>query len=202
MNFLTENLPETVSIGGRSVPINTDFRAGIQLELLSLDDKLTAERLLQNYFGVQWPEPYDEAIKAAIWFYRCGKPPAKEDDEDKQKLQQTRRSYDFEVDAEAIYTSFWQAYQIDLRSEILHWWDFRALLIDLPEETPFMKRVYYRTAKTDGMSKKQKKAFAKLRKRYELPERGTIDQRLSLMERDEKMKQYVAKRFKEANEKA
>lgn len=200
MNFLTENLPEFVCIGGNYVPINTDFRAGIRLELMSLDDNLTVEQLLFNYFGENWPEPYSEAVKAAIWFYRCGKEQKKED-ESKQKLKKKCRSYDFEVDAEAIYTSFRQAYQINLLTDFLHWWEFRALMVDLPDETPFMRRVYYRTGKTDGMSPKQKKAFKECRKRYALPERGSIDHRLTLVERDTEMKQYVAKRFKETCEK-
>lgn len=197
MNSLIEKLPESVTIGGNTVPINTDFRAGIRLELMSLDDKLTAERLLTNYYGSRWPEPHDEAIKAAIWFYRCGKEPEKKEDDGKQ----IRRSYDFEFDAEAIYTSFQQAYQINLLVDNLHWWEFRALLIDLPDETPFMKRVYYRTGKTTGMTQKQKKAFNECRKRYALPERGAIDHKLTLLERDEKMKHYVERRLKEANEK-
>lgn len=200
MNFLTENLPESVIVGGRTVPINTDFRAGIRLELWSLDDKLNAERLLTNYYGNRWPEPYDEAVKAAIWFYRCGKEPEKED-ETKQKLNQKRRSYDFEFDAEAIYTSFQQAYQINLLADDLHWWEFRSLLVGLPDETPFMKRVYYRTGKTFGMNKHQKKAFEECRKRYALPERGAIDHRLTLIERNTEIKQYVERRFRESNKK-
>ena len=197
MNFLTQDLPELVEVGDCLVPIESDFRAGIRLELMSLDDELTAERLLTNYYGSLWPQPYDEAIEAAIWFYRCGKEPEKKEDDGKQ----IRRSYDFEFDAEAIYTSFQQAYQINLLVDNLHWWEFRALLADLPDETPFMKRVYYRTCKTTGMTQKQKKAFNECRKRYALPERGAIDHKLTLLERDEKMKHYVERRLKEANEK-
>ena len=198
MYLLNMTLPETVNVGGRPVPIDTSFWAGIRLEMMSLNDQLTAERLLTNYYGSRWPEPYDEAIKAAIWFYRCGKEPEKREDDGKQ----IRRSYDFEVDAEAIYTSFQQAYQINLLVDALHWWEFRALLVDLPDETPFMKRVYYRTGKTTGMTPKQKKEFNECRKRFALPERGAIDRRLTLIERDEKMKEYVARRMKQANEKA
>lgn len=168
------------------------------MELMALDGKLTVENIFQNYFGGQWPEPYDEAIKAVIWFYMCGKSKEQsEDDEFAQKLKKKRRSYDFDIDAESIYTSFQQAYKIDLQKINLHWWEFRILLIDLPEETPFMRRVYYRTAKTTGMSAKQKKEFDKLRKKYEIPERGEIDQKLSLLERDEAMKKYVEKRLNE-----
>ena len=50
------------------------------------------------------------------------------------------------------------------------------------------------------MSRKQKKQFEARRKKYALPERGRVDHRLSLMERDQAMRDYVTQRFQEANE--
>jgi len=52
------------------------------------------------------------------------------------------------------------------------------------------------------MSAKQKKDFEERRKRYKLPERGAIDHKLSLLERDTAIKKYVAERFKEVNAKS
>ena len=204
MNILTSQPPETVDIGGRSVPIASGFREGIRFEMMALDENLTADHILANYFGADWPEPYDEAIRAAIWFYHCGEEQTEEkpEPESKKKLKNNRRSYDFEIDAEAIYTSFLQTYGIDLLAENLHWWIFRALLLGLPDETPFKQRVYYRIGSTKGMSAKQKKDFEERRKRYQLPERGAIDHKLSLLERDTAIKKYVADRFKEVNAKS
>lgn len=199
MSILTSTLPETVEVGGRSVPINTDFRAGIRFELMALDEKLTSEQILKNYFGTEWPEPYEDGIQAAIWFYRCGQD-LKEEQKSNRKLKNDRRGYDFEVDAEAIYTSFWQTYEIDLLAENLHWWTFRALLMGLPEDTPFMQRVYYRVGSTKGMTANQKKAFEERRNRYKLPERGSIDHKLTLMERDSAIRKYVDERFRKLNE--
>lgn len=202
MSILTAPLPETVSIGGQCVPIETSFRAGILFEQLALDDNLTVENILRVYYGDRWPEPYEEAVNAAIWFYRCRADEKKAEKESSdRKLKNTKRGYDFEIDAEDIYTSFLQAYGIDLLVNDLHWWTFRALLIRLPDDTPFKQRVYYRTGSTKGMSNKQKKEFEERRKRYALPERGAIDHKLSLMERDAAMKRYVDERFKEANKK-
>ncbi len=199
MNLITSPLPRMVEVGGRQCPINTDFRASIQFELLTLSDKLTPEDILRLYYSADWPRPYDEAIKSAIWFYRCGKEPEPEGKGEKG-LQGTRRSYDFDVDADALFTSFRQAYGIDLSGENLHWWAFRELMLGMPEDTPFKRRVYYRVGSTEGMSRKQKKQFEARRKKYALPERGRVDHRLSLMERDQAMRDYVTQRFQEANE--
>lgn len=199
MSLLTSPLPRQVEIGGCQYDINAGFKAGVQFELLTLSDQLTPEQILSLYYGRNWPQPYDEAIRQAIWFYRCGKEPEPEGKPGKE-LQSVRRSYDFEVDADVLYTSFRQAYGMDLLEEELHWWAFRELMLGLPEETPFKQRVYYRIGSTEGMSRKQKKQFEARRKKYALPERGRVDHRLSLLERDEAMKQYAAQRFREANE--
>lgn len=201
MSFLTSAPPATVKIGGRDCAINTSFRVGMQFELDTLDDTLTAERLLTLYYGEQWPQPYDEAVKQAIWFYRCGREEegdAKPTEKPGSELKASRRSYDFDIDADALYTSFRSAYGIDLLDEDLHWWAFRELMMGLPEDSPFKQRVYYRVGSTEGMSPKQKKAFEERRAKYALPDRGRIDRRLTLEERDAAMLRYVAMRFEEA----
>ena len=141
MNLLTTPLPYAVKVGGREVPINTSFRVGMRFELLALDDQLTPENVLTTFFGDNWPQPYDEAVKQALWFYCLGEPHEKEET-DKQNLKPSRRSYDFEIDADALYTSFREAYGVDLLQEDLHWWAFRELMLGLPDDTPFKQRVY------------------------------------------------------------
>lgn len=201
MSLLTTSPPNMVEIGGVNVPINTSFRVGIQFELQTLEDQLTPESILTMFFGKNWPQPYDEAIQKAIWFYRLGKP-EKEEPAVKTEVSRSKRSYDFETDADALYTSFRSAYGIDLLKEDLHWWAFRELMLGLPDETAFKQRVYYRTGSTAGMSGKQKKQFEALRAKYAIPERGKIDKKLSLAERDEAIKRYVAQRFEETYGKA
>ncbi len=201
MSVILGPLPKTVRVGGRDVAIETDFKAGIRFELMTLDETITPDLILTNYYGAVWPEPYDEALKAILWFYQCGADEKIQEKKGAKALKNFRRSYDFEVDAEVIYSSFWQAYGIDLGKTRMHWWAFRSLLLGLPEDTPFMQRVYYRVGSTKGMSKKQKKDFEERRKRYQLPERGAIDHKLSLMERDAAIRQYVADRFAEAHKK-
>ena len=47
------------------------------------------------------------------------------------------------------------------------------------------------------MSAKQKKQFETRRAKYAIPERGAVDHKLTLSERDTAIKRYVADRFKE-----
>lgn len=201
MSLLTAALPKTVTIGGADYLINTSFRVGVQFELLTLADKLTPEGILTMFFGANWPQPYEEAIQKAIWFYQLGKS-TQDKSEAKRDLSKSRRSYDFEIDADALYTSFRAAYNIDLLTEDLHWWAFRELMLGLPDESAFKQRVYYRTGDTSGLSSKQKKQFEAMRAKYAIPDRGKIDKKLSLTDRDAALKRYVAQRFEEAYGKA
>lgn len=201
MNLLTAAPPTTVTIGGKVYPINTDFRTCVQFELLTLEDRLTPENVLTMFYGSNWPQPYEEAIQKAVWFYQLGKV-EQEKAEAKRNLTKSKRSYDFEIDADALYTSFLTAYNIDLMTDSLHWWAFRELMFGLPDETAFKQRVYYRTGDTSGMSNKQKKHFEAMRTRYAIPERGKIDRKLTLADRDAAMKRYVAQRFEETYGKA
>ena len=201
MNLLTAAPPTTVTIGGKACPINTDFRTCVQFELLTLEDRLTPENVLTMFYGSNWPQPYEEAIQKAVWFYQLGKV-EQEKAEAKRNLTKSKRSYDFEIDADALYTSFLTAYNIDLMTDSLHWWAFRELMFGLPDETAFKQRVYYRTGDTSGMSNKQKKHFEAMRKKYSIPERGKIDRKLTLADRDAAMKRYVEQRFEETYGKA
>lgn len=201
MNLLTAAPPTSVIVGGKECPINTDFRTCVQFELLTLADKLTPESVLTMFYGTNWPQPYEEAIQKAVWFYQLGKP-EQEKSEAKRDLTKSKRSYDFEFDADALYTSFLTAYKIDLMTDDIHWWAFRELMFGLPDDTAFKQRVYYRTGDTSGMSNKQKKHFEAMRKKYAIPERGKIDRKLSLADRDAAMKRYVAQRFEETYGKA
>lgn len=172
----------------------------MKFELLALNDQLIPEGILTMFYGDNWPQPYEEAIQQAIWFYRMGK--TDETSTAKSDLTRSKRSYDFEVDSDALYTSFLSVYKIDLLTASLHWWAFRDLMFGLPDDTAFKQRVYYRTGDTTGMSAKEKKRFESMRTRYAIPDRGKIDQKMSLADRDAAIKKYVSQRFEETYGKA
>lgn len=75
---------------------------------------------------------------------------------------------DFKQDAEAIYSSFWQCYGIDLlgKDKDLHWWAFSCLLSGLSEDTKLMQIVSIRTKpmpKPTKYNAEERKQLAKLK---------------------------------------
>jgi len=85
-----------------------------------------------------------------------------------------KKSYDLVHDASYIYTSFWQAYHIDLFDEQdkLDWRKFKALLRDLPDDTKFKQIIDIRTRpypKGKGMGEERKR-LKDLKRAFALPD--------------------------------
>ena len=84
-----------------------------------------------------------------------------------------QQTYDLNHDATYIYTSFKQAYNINLFEEQgkLDWREFKALLRDLPDDTKFKQVIDIRTRaypKGKGMSEERKK-LKELKRTFALP---------------------------------
>ena len=83
------------------------------------------------------------------------------------------RLLSLKYDAEYIYSSFLQAYGIDLidAQNSLHWKKFNALLNGLPSDTKFAEVLKIRSYKPqNGDSKQYKENMRKLKKEYALPD--------------------------------
>lgn len=172
MNILIDTPPTSVTVCGEELEIDSSFRTGILFESLvneDLDFSIIVDTALQMYYGENvifaTAEAVQEAVEKMLWFYRCGDEREIESDGD-----DSTRSYSFDYDAEYIYQAFRETYHIDLRTEELHWWVFRALFKALPEDCMFMKIVGYRTLKIpQKMDKEQKQFYQKMKKVFRLP---------------------------------
>lgn len=69
-----------------------------------------------------------------------------------------------------IYTAFLSYYQIDLNSiEYLHWWKFKQLFYELPDEAKIKKVMMYRMINLSStMSKEQRQFYADMKSIYQL----------------------------------
>lgn len=163
-------LPDAVEVGGRTVKVDTDFRIGVAIEQESAALEPDIFGLLTAFYSGDIPSPVEEAAQKMVEFY--SHQDGKGGQSSNEKSQ--KRSYDFEQDADALLASFLDAYGLDLSTARIHWWTFKRLLCNLPPETPFMRRLYYRTADTKKMSKSERKHVEKMRRLYALkaPERA------------------------------
>lgn len=189
MNILTDALPTTVRIAGREYEINSDFRAGIEFEMMIEQGENDVYRLLAPFFS-SIPRDLAGALREAELFFCCGKLPEKS-----EKPTKSKQAYSFLVDSEAVFADFWRYYNIDLSREYLHWWVFRALLMGLPEKSEFKQRIYYRTCDLKGLPKKERERIMSIRSRIEI--KAKTGGKQTLEERNAAMLAYVAKRAAE-----
>lgn len=201
MNILVDPLPDTVEIGGQTWAVNTAFYVWVLFELTMQDPKLTDAEKIEQALSLCFPAvPPDinRALDAVLWFYRCGTDAPKPG---KGGGGSYKKAYCFEQDADLIFASFMACYGIDLaEADDLHWWKFRALFRGLPQESEIVKVMGYRTADLKGMGKTQKKLYEKMRKVYALANARSVESAVSLAERNQRMKDYVARRFNEAGD--
>ena len=191
-NILLQTLPTKIQTKNGVFEPVTDFRAGIEFEIMVENGEKDIYTLLKPYYPNGLPEQETEAAEAALWLYVCGN-----DMEEKEHkpAKSKKRGYSFAMDGEAIYADFSRFYNIDLTTAKLHWWKFRALLAGLPINSTFKERIYYRTCELKNLPKEERKRILEIRKEIEIKEKETI--KVTLEQRDKQMFDYVSRRTKE-----
>ncbi len=189
MNILLDGidgLPETVDINGRDYEIRSDFRYSVMFEILMLDNDVPEREKVPKALSIYFPIiPRDRAaaVDKMLWFYKCGK----EESGQKQRVAARRskeRIYSFDYDDDYIYAAFMAQYRIDLATEPLHWWAFRALFRALSSDNEFVKIMEYRGIEIkDNMTKEQKAFYRRMKRIHALPVSKTEDQRQAAIEK-------------------
>ncbi len=122
---LQDRLPRGVTVRGRFIKLDLDFRNVLNLmDTLARDDLLPEAR---DYLALRhltrrprWPQETLAALRPVLF-------PQTKRTASKGKIT------DFEQDADLIRAAFRQVYGIDLYRDKLHWLEFSALLAGLPE---------------------------------------------------------------------
>lgn len=184
-DMITKELPSKVIIDGKEVPINTDFRIGIQLDALLNSEIKDEERILKMLllYYPRIPNNLPEAIEKIVWFYGCGECVEEQEETKKRYARKStgEPAYSFSKDAAYIYAAFKEQYDIDLTEiQDLHWWKFKALFDSLNEETQMKKIMYYRKVSTSGMDRDRRAYINEMKKLYSLSKdkkKMTLEQR-------------------------
>lgn len=173
MNILLNRFPDTVCIQEVSYDINTDFRIGIRFEMMMMDSTISyGEKILQAlqlYYPVI-PEDINAAVEQFLWFYCCGVDVNTSDNVNKKSSGSDDIMFSYEQDQSMIYTAFLLYYHIDLNAvKNLHWWKFKQLFNELPDDAKIKKVMMYRMIHLDAsMSKEQRQFYADMKAIYRL----------------------------------
>lgn len=124
-----------------------------------------SEAIFEEHIKIKTPVDY--VVEYDLMGNIIPKLDRKKDDEDEED-----EIYNIKYDSDYIFSSFFQAYNIDLIEEQgkLHWQKFNALLNGLPKNTKFREVLEIRSWKpSKGDSSEYKSAMRKLQEVYKLP---------------------------------
>ena len=190
-------LPTSVEIDGVTHPINSDFRFGISLEMEVVhSDDPDVSGLLAAFYPSGVPRNVRAAADKMLEFYRGYM--STMDSSTAKNENKKGRQYDYEQDADVLIASFLNYYGVDLTKDKLHWWAFRRLMLNLPDESPFMQRIHYRIADINKVDKKLQKHYRKMKSLYSLKTKNT-EAPMTVKERDAALKEKMRRRFEEAH---
>lgn len=166
--LLFGHLPTRIDCGGESCKIYTDFRRWLEVERILFEESGSflskLPRLLALCYPVL-PKRLEDAIGGMADFYAGGV-----ERNSTASRGKSRKLYSFSQDAALIYAGFYQQYGIDLVAVSMHWFQFKALLMGLDENTRFFKAVHYRSVDLSAVkNEEQKRFYQKMKQLYRLP---------------------------------
>lgn len=157
-------LPDTITVCGKEYPVDTDFRAWVKFQGILLADESTDVKAIKicNLMESMSVPQTKESLDAMIKFYSGAST------ENKTESGGNVQSYDLERDSEYIFSAFLDSYGIDLTTEKLHWWRFKALFKSLPENCQMCKIMMYRTIDLKKVPKEQRSFYREMKQKYSL----------------------------------
>lgn len=184
MNLFYEAYPMSVCVGGKEIPIITDFREIVRLiDLLKAEDIEPREKMyfLLQYFKEQ-PEDFESAVDALSDFVTmkgfCDQSLEECETEEEIGDEELRKDvYSFAIDYPFIFSAFLQDYGINIRTiQYMHWWEFRMLFSGLSENTEIKQRILYRSTDLSKIKdKEERKRIAKIQQAIRLPDADLTD---------------------------
>ena len=158
--------PTHVEYEGTTYPINTDFRVALQcfevMEDESISDLERVIGVITLLFGTEIPIT-NEVLGKARYFLQIG--------EETEEHENRPPVIDFEQDKALIYSAFLSQYNIRLKDESIHWWEFMELLGAIDPDTPLGKVIGIRALDlNDIKDNEMRKHYAELKKSVAIKE--------------------------------
>lgn len=168
MNILTDKLPTKVKTLVGDLPIKTSYKDWVQFELELTSQTSQTEKIntLLSMVGnppISNEQEFQSVLEGIYWFYGCG---AEKNDGN------SKRIFSFDKDQFMVYVDFIHYYKIDLSDKDMHWWHFKQLLLELPDESKTKKVMMYRSVPINSkLSAEQKRFYMKMKSLYSLNEK-------------------------------
>lgn len=148
IDLRNKSLPKTITVEGRDFLIETDFRAWLEFSEL-----IKTNRQLSDYiflFKDEFPIGVNFFPQLVEFYINPNSTP------NSTGGSSGDVAVDYVQDGEYIYAGFMQAYGINLLDCDLHWHQFKALFVGLPDDTKIKQIMSMRTYRKDTKSYEKK----------------------------------------------
>lgn len=174
MRGLFKPFENTLDIDGIAVPIDPDFRIMCSYgTAVRSGDKKELCKCAKLFFFAGLPEGVtpEKAAEAMLDFYAkgLGNDIPKGKNKDKKPSKKSPPVFDFSEDERYFLAAFRSEYGINLLTEKMHWFEFGALFLGLPDECKLKRIIGIRSTETAGIkSSSEKQRIIKLQKIFAL----------------------------------
>ena len=175
MKQLFERPPESVKVGNQYLAIDTDFRLWAKVQDCCDRGEFDGMKMLgfiRRAFGsAARGQDVHDLVSAFVYFPSCGAEVQRGNSDNAERMPSDHRNtaYDFAEDGERIVAAFEREYGIDLTSDYVHWWRFRALLDDLLSKDKFTDIVGFRCVDVSSIKdERERKYYAEKQRFYRL----------------------------------
>lgn len=170
------NYPQFAQVKGEKYKINTDYKIALKCEEIAKSDVPDEERgmavlyLLFGDKGLKDSHNWEELLKIAIKYLRCGKEVNNEENEEANMCFIQDRAY--------IEASFFSDYKIDLSATEMHWWKFYNLLCGLTEDCVLNRVRFVRDYDISQIKdSKEKEKWIKQKQQVALKREKTLEEK-------------------------
>lgn len=176
IDLRTKGLPDCIEHEGRPYGLKTDFREWIEFDHILQEHGMVSSHVFADEI------PTDPgAVEPLMEFYLSPNVTPR-------SHHDGPRTVDMVLDGDYIVASFMQAYDVDLTQvEYMHWHVFKALLYGLPDSTVMGRIMGYRSYRKPPRGERHETVMMRLRRDYELPRRGELEERAKLLQWAEEM---------------
>ena len=179
MNFFSQSIPDAIIVGNTEYKINTDFRVWVEIDRLLTQSKVITPTIFAQVLRLAFcdkllPANIEDTLGAIISFYGCNQTASKKPS---KRAKTQKRIVSFTHDSSLIYAAFLSQYCIDLTSDTLHWWKFRALFDALTDEHKISEVMKCRGTDALKIKDKDRRMYVKrMQEQYRLPDNRSIEE--------------------------
>lgn len=164
IDITLDEQPSHIDVFGIDYKVHTDFRVWVKYGKVRSKEGVTLADLSFVFDGV-CPPPCKETVIAMDMFYVAPSARPRVDEEGSKEPV-----FDYIEDGDYIFSSILAVYHINICHSKIHWFEFHAMVLSLPETSKLMRIIGYASWSEADEKRKPVEVKRKLKRIWTLPD--------------------------------